>query len=390
MIYPRNMNRRFRNKSVLALATGAGLMLVLALAGCGRDDVKVYRVAKDQPEPSTPAPGGMPAGHPAIGGPAPPQLSWKTPEGWNELPPGGMRVASFKVTGKNGKQADVSIIPLVGGAGGDFANVNLWRDQVSLAPITADELSKLVQPVAAAGLRADLYELPGKSRDSGEPTRILGAIQHREGTDWFFKMTGDDQLVAEQKPAFIEFLKSIAFGAGAAPSHPPMENAGVPVMPAGHPDVSAAPAAAGAPSGEGKPSWQVPADWKEVPGGQFLVAKFAIAGNGGAQAAVNVSMSRGDGGGLLANVNRWRLQLKLAPVDEAELGKLTAPVDLAGGKAVLVDMNGTDARTGQPARVVGVMVPQAAQTWFYKLMGDTAVVEAQKDVFTKFVQAAKY
>ena len=389
MINTLNMNRTFRNKSVRALASGAGLILVLTLSGCGREDVKVYRVAKDQPNPATAAPGGMPAGHPAVGGPAQAQLTWKTPDGWNELQPGGMRVASFKITGNNGKQADVSIIPLRGGAGGDFANVNLWRDQVSLPPVTAEELAGLVQPVAAGGLRADLYELPGKSPENGEPTRILGAIQHREDTDWFFKMTGDDQLVAEQKPAFIEFLKSIAFGAGAAPAHPPMESTGLPAMPAGHPDVSTA-AAAGAPSSEGKPNWQAPADWKEVPGGQFLVAKFAIAGNGGAQAAVNVSSSPGDGGGLLANVNRWRQQLKLAPVDEAELGKLTASIDLAGGKAILVDLSGTDVRTGQPSRVVGVMVPQAAQTWFYKLMGDTAVVEAQKDAFTKFVQAVKY
>ena len=42
---------------------------------------------------------------------------------------------------------------------------------------------------------------------------------------WFFKMTGDDALVAEQKPAFIEFLKSVSFPAAGAqaqlpPAHP--------------------------------------------------------------------------------------------------------------------------------------------------------------------------
>ena len=57
---------------------------------------------------------------------------------------------------------------------------------------------------------------------------------------------------------------------------------------------------------------------------------------------------------------------------------------------MLVDMSGTDARTGQKLRLVGAIVPQASQTWFYKLMGSTAVVEAQKNAFTKFVQTAKY
>ena len=57
---------------------------------------------------------------------------------------------------------------------------------------------------------------------------------------------------------------------------------------------------------------------------------------------------------------------------------------------MFVDLSGTDARSGQPARLVGAMVPQAGQAWFYKLMGNPAVVQAQKDALTKFVQSATY
>ena len=139
-------------------------------------------------------------------------------------------------------------------------------------------------------------------------------------------------------------------------------------------------------SDSAKPVWTVPPGWQEAPTGQFLVAKYLVAGNGGAQAAVNVSMSSGNGGGLAANVNRWRGQLGLPPVAEI----LTTPIDVAGDKGVLVDMGGTDAKTGQPSRLVGVIVSQTGQTWFYKLMGDSAVVEREKDAFTKFVQSVKY
>ena len=65
-------------------------------------------------------------------------------------------------------------------------------------------------------------------------------------------------------------------------------------------------------------------------------------------------------------------------------------LDVAGGKASLVDLTGQDARTGQPTRLVGVIVPQSGQTWFYKLMGDAKVVESQKAAFTQFVQGVKY
>jgi hypothetical protein len=165
-------------------------------------------------------------------------------------------------------------------------------------------------------------------------------------------------------------------------------------LPAGHPEISSMPAmmpAAGAPpSVEGKPNWQVPAGWQEVSGGQFLVAKFNVSGDGGAQAAVNVSASAGDGGGLAGNINRWRKQLGLGDLSGDEINKSVASLDLADGKASLIEMSGTDARTGQPAKIFGAMVPQGGQTWFYKLMGDAKVVDSQKDAFTKFLQGVKY
>jgi hypothetical protein len=356
------------------------LAFLAFVSGCGRDDVKVYRVAKETPSAASPA--AMPAGHPDISTSATPQLKWKTPEGWNEVPPGEMRVASFNVK-KDGKQADVSVIPLPGTAGGDAANVNRWRGQLGLAPVTPEELQKASQKVEVAGQPAELHDVVGKNPGNSEPTRILGVIQHRDGMAWFFKMTGDDQLVAQQKPAFVELLKSFQFTAAAEaqpslpPSHPPI-------------DRSATAPAAAAISSEGKPNWQVPSGWKEISGGQFLVAKFVLAGDGGAQAAVNVSMSAGDGGGLAANVNRWRKQLGLSDLSDDELAKSAKTVETTSGKAAVIEMSGTDARTGQPAQLVGAMVTQTGQTWFYKLMGDAKLVAAQKDAFTKFVQSVKY
>ena len=63
----------------------------------------------------------------------------------------------------------------------------------------------------------------------------------------------------------------------------------------------------------------MPAGWQEVPGGQFLVAKFNLTGDSGATAAVNVSSSPGEGGGLAGNVNRWRGQLGLEKLSDADV-----------------------------------------------------------------------
>ena len=381
-------------------------LLPLLAAGCQRDEVKVYHVAKDQDQPQqqsapalqadSPSPA-MPPGHPdissapAMAAPlasesAQSPLTWKTPDGWTEVPPSEMRLASFKLAGKDGKQADVSVIPLPGMAGTDDANVNRWRGQVGLQPASADELQKSAEKVEAGGQPAQLYDIVGKNPASGAASRILGVIQHRDDMAWFYKMTGDADLVEQQKPAFVEFLKSLKFQA-----MPALGNAGeMPsTLPPGHPaigDMTTPAAASGPISHEGQPNWQVPAGWQEVSAGQFLVAKFNIAGDGGASSAVNVSMSAGDGGGLAANVNRWRGQLGLAPITDI----LTTPIDVAGGKAQLVDMSGTNTQTGQPAQLIAVVVSLSGQTWFYKLMGDPKVVAAQKVAFTQFVQSAKY
>src|ERR1041384_6575924 len=114
-----------------------GLVLLLAAvltSGCGRDEISVYTVPKEQTAPLKQV--DLPADHSAIGAPAAgPRLKWKTPEGWKEVQLGEFRVASFSVNGKDGKKADVSVIPLPGSAGGDVSNVNRWRSQVGQKPV---------------------------------------------------------------------------------------------------------------------------------------------------------------------------------------------------------------------------------------------------------------
>lgn len=356
------------------------------LGGCDRGDVQVYKVAKEHPEVQPMA--ADPSGAPPMGRPetasAPPSLKWQLPPGWEEVPPGEIRLASFKVQGQEGKTADVSIIPLPGLAGTDLDNVNRWRGQVGLPPVTAEELPKLATPVEITGQQAQLYDQAGKLAASGEKGRILAALMRHEGVAWFFKMTGDDALVEQQKPVFVGFLQSLSFVAAPPaelpPSHPPI----------GDMSNAAPPPASAASARPDKPAWQVPAGWQEVPGGDFLAAKFLITGADKAQAAVNVSVSPGDGGGVVGNVNRWRRQLGLAELSEGDIKKLVTPVESPAGKGVLADLTGTDAKTGQKARLVGVILPQASQTWFYKLMGNEQVVGREREAFTQFVQTAKY
>lgn len=367
------------------------VLAALALAGCGRDDVKVYKVdANDTtttppPDATATMPTAMPDGLAAPDNSGLPKLKYTLPDGWKEKPLTQMRVASFDIS-DNGKKADVSVIPLGAMSGGDAANVNRWRGQVGLTPLEEDALTKLAEKVEVAGQPADLYDIAGTSPGSGDPERIIGTIFHSDTATWYFKMSGDADVVEKQKANFAAFLKSVDFGKLAPPStmdlsqlppsHPPLAGMDSPA--------SAAPAA----DATGKPTWTIPAGWQEGQLAQFLVAKFVIQ-NGDASAAVNVSQLAGDGGGLAANVNRWHAQLGQSPLTEDDVAKLPT-IDVSGVQAALVQINGFDARSGQPASLIGVVLPLGGQTWFYKLMGDAGVVAQQKDAFIQFVQSAKY
>ena len=211
------MKSLFRSNT-LALA-GASLLLS-AVAGCDRDHVKVYHVESTDTAAPTPPPVAapaapaalpgkmpmtMPAGLPAPDNSALPPLKYTLPAGWTEKPATTMRVASFEVSA-DGKTADISVIPLDGRGGGAAANVKRWRGQIGLPPVTEDEAAKLAEKVSVGDQPADLYDLDGGAQ------RIIAASYHRDDTEWFFKMTGDAQLVEAQKPAFISFLKTVQFG----------------------------------------------------------------------------------------------------------------------------------------------------------------------------------
>jgi len=382
--------RHFAGSNSWPLAAAA-LVLVLS-AGCGRDDVKVYKVDSSDTVITTPppiaatSPTAMPATMPD-GLPAPdtsglPKLKYTLPEGWKEKALTQLRVASFQISEK-GETADVSVIPLGGSAGGDTANVNRWRGQVGQPPLDEAELKKSAEPAQVGDKPADLYDLAGTAPGSGEAERIIGTILHTEENTWYFKMMGDATLVEAQKPAFLAFLNSVEFQKLAAPS-----TMDVSQLPASHPAIPGMAAETPAAAVD-KPAWTVPPDWKAGELMQFLVARYVIQGAGDASAAVNVSELDGTGGGLLPNLNRWRAQLGQPPIAEDDAAKLPT-IDASGAKAVFADFTGTDARTGKPARLVGAVLPLNDQTWFYKLMGDPDLVGQQKDTLIKFIQSAQY
>ena len=366
----------FRGTLLLVAAT-------LMLAGCKKEEVQSYSAPKDGSAAASAAPPKMAPGTVTVPADASP-VHWTTPAGWQEQPAGGMRVGSFMVN-KDGQTGDVSIVPLGGGSGGELANVNRWRGQVGLEPIDEAKLAGSAEKVSIGNAPAFLYEMAGTDPKTKQPARIIGSMLPAEGTTWFFKMTGPEALVAQEKPVFKEFLQSIRFGAiegGGQVAHAP-----VPMSTNG----KGLPASFGQGEGTGdRPAWDVPGGWQEQPPTSMRLATFLIAGENGVKADVSVIKLAGPAGGTLSNVNRWRSQVGLPPVDESGLEKLITTKDVNGMKVIFVDMAGRSVESGQQSRLLAAIVPRSGVTWFYKMLGDDQLVAQQKAGFAKFVESARY
>lgn len=212
----------------------AGLVL---LAGCKKEEITTYKVPKEQEPKPTAATGAMPndAVHAGVGksaaasgDPAAPAasgggssmantpvataagnaLTWTGPAHWQDKGASGMRKGTFTISGEGGASGELAITAFPGDVGGEVANVNRWRGQVNLPPQSPEEVAKAVERLEANGLKIGVVDMTGKDQ-AGKPSRLLGAMVPHGGATWFFKLTGPDALLAKEKGAFMEFLKTI-------------------------------------------------------------------------------------------------------------------------------------------------------------------------------------
>ena len=347
------------------------LVLPFAFAACRDAQVTSYRIPKehDATAPASaaqPAPG-APAAGPAVSVAAKPvsELTWSAPAAWKPKPASSMRRGSFDVGEGTGPFADLAITAFPGNVGGDLANVNRWRGQVDLPAITEAELSAALQPISANGLAIQLADLTGGPAD--KPVRMLGAIIPFDGATWFFKLTGPAAVVAAEKARFLEFLATVR------PSAPGETTVAPPAAAPSAPPASTVAAAAGIPDLR----WSAPGHWQSKPASALRKATYVIPGT---PAELAITAFPGTVGGELANVNRWRGQLQLPPLGEADLAGAVTRFTANGLPVAVVEF------TGGNQRLVGAIVPHGDATWFFKLTGPDAVVAAEKPAFLLFLQ----
>ena len=225
--------RRFSTQTMV-------VSLVMLVTGCRDREITAYRAPKEAAPALPGAPAArantndLPPGHPPIGGQGQPAqagqpaaaepaanpmaamaaqsvptssganaLSWTAPAGWQAKAPGSIRKGSYTIPGDGGAAGDLSITAFPGDTGGLVANVNRWRGQVGLPSIADAEVQASLQHVDANGLHMEIVVLTGAGNS------LLGAIVPHLGQTWFFKLLGPEAIVSREKPAFLEFVRTI-------------------------------------------------------------------------------------------------------------------------------------------------------------------------------------
>lgn len=182
-------------------------LLVGLLAGCGDSAVTTYQVPKEARDAPIPAAAPAQADRMSEGvvSETPAEApEWEAPEAWTELPASGVRKAAWQIEG-DGKSAEVAVTVFPGDVGGTLANINRWRRQVGLGPISSvDEAN--VDHRHVQRLHIDTVMIEGSGGQS-----ILASIVPYNGKTWFFKMMGDTELVSAQRETWDEFIGSIYF-----------------------------------------------------------------------------------------------------------------------------------------------------------------------------------
>jgi hypothetical protein len=129
--------------------------------------------------------------------------------------------------------------------------------------------------------------------------------------------------------------------------------------------------------------WKLPKGWTQSVAGGMRYATL-----NGPDVEVSVVVLPGTAGGELANVNRWRGQLGLPPMDEAAAAAQRKQVKTQAGPFALYDFAAEGAGAKQ-TRMIAALSSASGNTWFFKMLGNARAVGAAQADFIRLVEGLR-
>jgi len=159
----------------------------------------------------------------------PSPITYVVPAGWTEKPERNeFRVVAFDIPDGN-QSGQVIVARMPANSGTLLDNINRWRQQVHLDPLT-DPSQIPAQTLKLGGLDAMMWDIegspvtqpasagesqPGTDVPQSGPRSVIVAMLTRGSEWWFFKLQGPATIVTAQKSSFQNFLQSVQFSGDA-------------------------------------------------------------------------------------------------------------------------------------------------------------------------------
>ena len=126
--------------------------------------------------------------------------------------------------------------------------------------------------------------------------------------------------------------------------------------------------------------WIVPPGWIErVPPRRLELASFTIPSESGDGEVVVVRIEDYEYG-LLPNVNRWRSQIGLEPINGKSMSEVSQSVEAASG-----ELGNAFRFVGTKQTILSAAFVRGDTKWFFKLIAPNSVAELQKESFDTFI-----
>ena len=134
---------------------------------------------------------------------------------------------------------------------------------------------------------------------------------------------------------------------------------------------------------EAAPAWVVPAGWTKLEVEKPMRVATYLAGAGANAVEVAISVFPGDVGGLLGNVNRWRRQVALDALTQDQLAANVQSFENPGFTGSTMRLK------GEAQHMLGAAIKdvKGERTWFVKIQGAAAAIEAQEAAFLAFAKS---
>jgi hypothetical protein len=298
---------------------------------------------------------------------------WKLPEGWEERAGSGMRAATVVIPSEDQPlEISVTSLPWSGAPEEILSNVNRWRGQMQLAPVESQGLANCTSQLSAGDVKLTVVDLRGHMKSGGMSPPFAGGA------------------TPEANRAPGSATRDSGTNAALPAGHPPIAGSS-PDLPAGHPTIEVP-----VPRHESPLSFKAPDGWREKPASGMRKASFSIT-DGTKAAEVSVIDFPAAAGPMmadpLANVNRWRGEVGLEAVTEADLAHATESIEIDGQKALLVDAVPDAAKPEQSQAdrgTLAAMLKSGETIWFVKMTGDRDVVAGQRDQFKAFLKSIRF